>query len=1059
MASRLYPGFGSGKGTFEGHFDVRSFASMGASHGRTRERGRGGSGRRPALSSKRHPGPDLSFFPSLPARAGQQEMEASDKIILPPSAFKEINRLKLPFPLTFRVTNERMKTANTVRGIEEKRTEGPDCASRATPRACARRRRPTAASDLAAHPTCLRVRGWARTIPLRQQGPKTHFPLPIPLPQVPGKDGKMPAAPPEQYCGVIEFSAPEGTALMPSWMVQNLKMGSGVGKAAFTTVRNLPRGQYIKLQPYSKELVELAAAIGPRELLEEALRRYSALSFGERIMVEVAGERHFLDVIDIKPMGKEVKGISIYGDVDLEVDFAPIKGSPDDIAEAKEKAAASGSAKDKATAAAKEAAAEAADAKAVAAAAARVKAALVEAKGGVNGALAAPASSTGSAKEGAAGKGVGKGGAAPSSPSRPSPSGKPQPGALLNALAAANGTPKGAGAAGSTSPSRASASKAGPASALKSPSARGGVAASPSGVPATADLFSLPMLGGLDFSAPMVAGGGEAAPDFSSFVPAQQAVVVGAAAEDAAAAEAPPAFSGAGFRLGTTPSSPAKKAAGALSPSRAAALQQQQPAKDPLAERRAAAAERAARMLAAVARQQATAEVDARWGAEGEEKAAPSTSSAPAVASPTRATVQEGWMSSAARERRVAEIVSGAASVVSGPSSPSRAGLAAAAAAAAVTAPAVATAASLLVAESRWEDAKAAGGGKEADAEDALADDPSSSPSRRCRLCLSEVPRSAFDLHEARCRRNPAYHKSTCGHCGVSVFKKDAPRHVHCSACGSVFDMAAEGITPEAAAAVHAQVCEKRTTKCECGAEMPADALTRHRDACPSARESCRYCKVLQKRSLIGAHEERCGSRTAACELCSKLVVLKNMATHVETCTGPVVAAPAPAPAASERKEEAKGADSDIEGEGKEVEDDDEDDDEGEGKRGEGRSGLAGRLAANATAYKKTVAGASSSSAAALTRGGKPPAAAASSMRVPAKSRAPAPADRPATADDPELKTALVESARFAREMERAKAAGAELEPGIQEVRFGGGGRRRGGGRGGGPSSRARLTP
>jgi hypothetical protein len=51
-------------------------------------------------------------------------MEASDKIILPPSAFKEINRLKLPFPLTFRVTNERMKTANTVRGIEGERN-GP----------------------------------------------------------------------------------------------------------------------------------------------------------------------------------------------------------------------------------------------------------------------------------------------------------------------------------------------------------------------------------------------------------------------------------------------------------------------------------------------------------------------------------------------------------------------------------------------------------------------------------------------------------------------------------------------------------------------------------------------------------------------------------------------------------------------------------------------------------------------------------------------------------------------------------------------------------------------
>jgi len=37
--------------------------------------------------------------------AGHGEMEAGDKIILPQSALKDITRLKLPFPLTFRVTN------------------------------------------------------------------------------------------------------------------------------------------------------------------------------------------------------------------------------------------------------------------------------------------------------------------------------------------------------------------------------------------------------------------------------------------------------------------------------------------------------------------------------------------------------------------------------------------------------------------------------------------------------------------------------------------------------------------------------------------------------------------------------------------------------------------------------------------------------------------------------------------------------------------------------------------------------------------------------------------
>ncbi len=61
--SRLYPGFGSGKGTFEGVFAVSSFGSV-----------------------------------------GRGDMEAGDKIFLPPSAFKDISRMKLPFPLMFKVS-------------------------------------------------------------------------------------------------------------------------------------------------------------------------------------------------------------------------------------------------------------------------------------------------------------------------------------------------------------------------------------------------------------------------------------------------------------------------------------------------------------------------------------------------------------------------------------------------------------------------------------------------------------------------------------------------------------------------------------------------------------------------------------------------------------------------------------------------------------------------------------------------------------------------------------------------------------------------------------------
>ena len=179
--SRLYPGFGSGKVPFEERYDCRSFTS-----------------------------------------AGRADLEASDKILLPLSAFKKVNQLRLPFPLTFRVSN-------------------------------------------------------------------TKAPVPVPA-----RDGSVAPPAPEQFAGVLEFSAPEGVALLPQWMLQNLRLRDG-GKALFSSVRDLPRGTYCRLQPHSQAFVDLAASVGPRDLLEVALRNYSALSVGERIMLDVADEKYFID--------------------------------------------------------------------------------------------------------------------------------------------------------------------------------------------------------------------------------------------------------------------------------------------------------------------------------------------------------------------------------------------------------------------------------------------------------------------------------------------------------------------------------------------------------------------------------------------------------------------------------------------------------------------------------------------------------------------------------------------------------------------------------------------
>lgn len=55
--------------------------------------------------------------------------------------------------------------------------------------------------------------------------------------------------------------------------------------------------------------------------MEHAMKNYSALSVGEVISIECSGERFQLTVLEIKP--DDVPAICLYGDLDLEVDFAP----------------------------------------------------------------------------------------------------------------------------------------------------------------------------------------------------------------------------------------------------------------------------------------------------------------------------------------------------------------------------------------------------------------------------------------------------------------------------------------------------------------------------------------------------------------------------------------------------------------------------------------------------------------------------------------------------------------------------------------------------------------
>ncbi|KAL6960888.1 hypothetical protein U1Q18_038652 [Sarracenia purpurea var. burkii] len=115
------------------------------------------------------------------------------------------------------------------------------------------------------------------------------------------------------HCGVLEFSAEEGIILVPRWMMENMRFEEG--DIAEVKSASLRRGSYVKLQPHTKEFIELS---NPKAVLETKLRNFSCLSTGDTIMISHGNKKFYIDVVETKPSS----AVSII-ETDCEVDFAP----------------------------------------------------------------------------------------------------------------------------------------------------------------------------------------------------------------------------------------------------------------------------------------------------------------------------------------------------------------------------------------------------------------------------------------------------------------------------------------------------------------------------------------------------------------------------------------------------------------------------------------------------------------------------------------------------------------------------------------------------------------
>lgn len=117
------------------------------------------------------------------------------------------------------------------------------------------------------------------------------------------------------HCGVLEFTAEEGTCFIPFWMMQNLLIEEG----SLLTVVNisLPKATFVKLQPQHVDFLEIT---NPRAVLEHALRNFSCVTKGDVIQLPYNDKNYHFELKEVKPVDA-----ACIIETDCEVDFdAPV---------------------------------------------------------------------------------------------------------------------------------------------------------------------------------------------------------------------------------------------------------------------------------------------------------------------------------------------------------------------------------------------------------------------------------------------------------------------------------------------------------------------------------------------------------------------------------------------------------------------------------------------------------------------------------------------------------------------------------------------------------------
>ena len=111
------------------------------------------------------------------------------------------------------------------------------------------------------------------------------------------------------YVGVKEFTSDESCIEVPSWLAESL----GVDYVNITLMKDIPKGEYIKIEPLSKDFFDLP---DNDKLVEIELAKYCLLELNQIIPMKILDKVYEFKIIEIK--NNDIIDII---NIDLNVDF------------------------------------------------------------------------------------------------------------------------------------------------------------------------------------------------------------------------------------------------------------------------------------------------------------------------------------------------------------------------------------------------------------------------------------------------------------------------------------------------------------------------------------------------------------------------------------------------------------------------------------------------------------------------------------------------------------------------------------------------------------------